>query len=167
MSDTEIRELELKILGGDESAWEALDAALVRAGLPPRRVWYREAQGDRMGYQDYLKKEDCHDCGAKPGEFHDPGCDTEQCPLCGFQVISCEHGEDVFRKTGRWFKERLPWTGIWSMTEEAVEYGFFVRWEGPLPGGSWVPCAKDHPGVMRAATTLRSIAGGTGRGRGS
>lgn len=32
---------------------------------------------------------DCHDCGAKEGEFHRPGCDMERCPFCGGQLISC------------------------------------------------------------------------------
>lgn len=31
----------------------------------------------------------CHDCGAKYGEYHHMGCDCEQCPICGGQLISC------------------------------------------------------------------------------
>lgn len=31
----------------------------------------------------------CHDCGAKEGEYHLPGCDMEKCPFCGGQLISC------------------------------------------------------------------------------
>lgn len=31
----------------------------------------------------------CHDCGAEEGMYHDPGCDTEWCPFCGGQLISC------------------------------------------------------------------------------
>jgi hypothetical protein len=37
------------------------------------------------GQEDYV----CHDCGAKPGYYHHPGCDTERCPICGGQLISC------------------------------------------------------------------------------
>lgn len=33
---------------------------------------------------------DCGDCGAKPGERHDPGCDVAQCALCGGQLIGCD-----------------------------------------------------------------------------
>jgi len=33
--------------------------------------------------------EDCHDCGTPYGGFHHPGCDTEKCPRCGSQLISC------------------------------------------------------------------------------
>ncbi len=32
----------------------------------------------------------CHDCGAKPGHYHHPGCDVEECPGCGGQLIGCE-----------------------------------------------------------------------------
>ena len=36
----------------------------------------------------------CHDCGAKIGEYHHPGCDMERCPKCGSQLIGF-HGCDV------------------------------------------------------------------------
>lgn len=32
----------------------------------------------------------CHDCGAKPGYYHHPGCDVEECPGCGGQLWGCE-----------------------------------------------------------------------------
>jgi len=34
-------------------------------------------------------QERCHDCNAKFGHNHHPGCDTERCPKCGSQIISC------------------------------------------------------------------------------
>ncbi len=33
----------------------------------------------------------CHDCVAVKGEFHDPGCDVEECPICHSQAITCGH----------------------------------------------------------------------------
>jgi len=33
----------------------------------------------------------CRGCGAAPGELHDHGCDWEQCPVCGEQLIGCDH----------------------------------------------------------------------------
>ncbi len=32
----------------------------------------------------------CHDCYVKHGNYHHPGCDTERCPKCGGQLISCD-----------------------------------------------------------------------------
>jgi hypothetical protein len=32
----------------------------------------------------------CHDCGVKEGQVHGYGCDMEQCPFCGTQLISCD-----------------------------------------------------------------------------
>jgi hypothetical protein len=31
----------------------------------------------------------CHDCAAVAGQYHVPGCDMEECPQCGGQLISC------------------------------------------------------------------------------
>jgi len=31
----------------------------------------------------------CHDCGAKEGEIHSPGCDMQTCPFCRTQLITC------------------------------------------------------------------------------
>ena len=31
----------------------------------------------------------CHDCNAALGRLHHYGCDMEECPLCGLQLISC------------------------------------------------------------------------------
>jgi len=33
----------------------------------------------------------CHDCGVERGELHREGCDAEQCPECGMQLIGCDH----------------------------------------------------------------------------
>jgi hypothetical protein len=38
-------------------------------------------------YGDETKR--CHDCNAKRGEYHHPGCDMERCPRCHGQLISC------------------------------------------------------------------------------
>lgn len=53
---------------------------------------------DRIPYgQESMdwSRENCHDCGADRGELHLPGCDAEECPVCGGQLIGCEHGRAI------------------------------------------------------------------------
>jgi len=57
----------------------------------------------------------CHDCGAKPGQCHLDGCDTEQCSACGGQRLQCRckaHDPQFAR-----------WTGIWPGKAEATLLG--------------------------------------------
>ncbi len=39
-------------------------------------------------------EEPCHDCLAVKGQYHVPGCDVEECPVCGGQAITCGCGEE-------------------------------------------------------------------------
>lgn len=58
---------------------------------------------------------DCHDCGAKPGQQHRDGCDTERCSVCGGQRLQCDcAGHD---------KDFSKWTGIWPGEAEAEYLG--------------------------------------------
>lgn len=58
---------------------------------------------------------DCHDCGAKPGQPHRPGCDTEQCSVCGGQRLQCRcKGHD---------RAFARWTGIWPGDAESKALG--------------------------------------------
>ena len=34
--------------------------------------------------------ERCHDCGATKMHYHHMNCDSERCPKCGYQLLSCD-----------------------------------------------------------------------------
>lgn len=83
---------------------------------------------------------DCHDCGAKSGEEHMPGCDMEHCTECGGQTLCCG-GCD-----GKHDPTKAKWIGYSDGTLKAVEKGWFARM---LPGmRGWQPCAHDDEGAQ-------------------
>jgi hypothetical protein len=45
--------------------------------------------GQEKRYGEMEAAERCHDCGVKPGQLHHPGCDWEECPRCGGQLLAC------------------------------------------------------------------------------
>ena len=66
-----------RVLYGDES--------LAGFTQEQRRKVYR-----RLADPDHR----CHDCAAEIGTVHHFGCDMEECPLCGGQMISCNCSKD-------------------------------------------------------------------------
>lgn len=59
--------------------------------------------------------QDCHDCGAKPGQIHSNNCDVEVCSVCGGQRLQCScKGHD---------KAFARWTGFWPGGLEAQALG--------------------------------------------
>lgn len=56
-----------------------------RDGRQMARVRYGE-EIDDWGANEHP----CGDCGVCKGAFHVPGCDVEQCPACGAQIIGCD-----------------------------------------------------------------------------
>lgn len=48
--------------------------------------------GETVAAIPYTPEDDmsrCHDCGVAAGGLHHPGCDMEECPRCGGQLIGC------------------------------------------------------------------------------
>ena len=89
--------------------------------------------------------DNCYDCGVRPGELHRPGCDVEQCPHCGWQLLTCPIG-------GYWPpKECLPWTGLLPGVAECREFGWFARL---VPGKGWVSCDPEEPGAAEDLNRL-------------
>jgi len=101
-----------------------------------------------------MKRIPCHDCGAKVGKHHQPGCDTERCPKCSLQLISCdcfvkydENDDDADSKFDeKEFSkyEQEVWSGI--MYEEAMLYAeqhnLFCYDEN---GKFHIKCDVNHP----------------------
>lgn len=50
-------------------------------------------QGDEVKYITKESHPTCHDCNVEWGGYHHFGCDMENCPICGEQLIGCGHGE--------------------------------------------------------------------------
>lgn len=120
----------------------------------------------------------CHDCGAKPGEYHKRGCDVERCPMCGGQAISCDciyevNGMDVdtmetlhpkiysegptaemFAKFDQeWGAKRQIWSGEWPGVAECREMGLWCR----MTEHGWTPCAPDDPEAREDLNRLHTV----------
>jgi hypothetical protein len=93
----------------------------------------------------------CPDCGAAPGGLHAPGCDVEQCPYCGGQLISCGCGPS---EGGVPADDRLPWAGEWPGQRECRELGWYAR-RAPV---GWAPCPADAPGAIPDLNRLHTEA---------
>ena len=125
-----------------------------------------------------IEKRDCGDCGAKPGELHEHGCDVEGCLLCGNQAISCgciyefcnvneEDHPDIFNHgpTGEMCEAfdshieklggRLPWTGEFPGCAECREFDLWCYWDDKR---GWVKCEADHPKARENLNRLLDVA---------
>jgi len=55
-----------------------------KAGYSPRDKEYQRDTGDPKAFA-------C-ECGANWGQYHELGCDLEDCPICKGQLLNCGHG---------------------------------------------------------------------------
>jgi len=90
----------------------------------------------------------CHDCGAKPGEYHKSGCDVERCPFCGRQLISCSC---VLKLLGQEFGWKLdpskPYEGLPKRVyNEGLTPEMEKRWEEHLVKEGKIPWTGLWPG---------------------
>lgn len=70
--------------------------------LGVRNMWLaNKVSATIEGKPRYWLQMICHDCDAKVGELHQPGCDMERCSLCNpieeRQLITCGHYEEVMK----------------------------------------------------------------------
>lgn len=60
----------------------------------PQKILYSGNEIQRILFgceNECWGKNKCGDCGCQELNLHYIGCDVERCPICGHQLISCEH----------------------------------------------------------------------------
>lgn len=70
-----------------------------------------------------MKLRNCHDCGAKPGQPHRRGCDTEICSVCGGQRLQCASKGSCDGHDPQFAR----WTGLWPGKAEAEHLGLSLN----------------------------------------
>jgi hypothetical protein len=78
----------------------------------------------------------CYACGATPGQYHKRGCDWEDCPHCGLQLLWCGHMAIVRQP------ERMPFRELETRERAALEYGWYCIL---VPGRGWRLCRQGTP----------------------
>lgn len=95
-----------------------------------------------VAYDGNVGEGECPGCPARVGQLHEPGCDLEQCPLCGLQLLSCEHAEEEILITDA---NRIPVGPKMRGVEDAERLGLWAKMVPGLRG--WQPCGKDEEGA--------------------
>ena len=54
------------------------------------KIFDRIKVGDPGDFYENKTEGRCGDCGAKIGHYHHLGCNSEKCPVCKLQFISCD-----------------------------------------------------------------------------
>jgi len=70
--------------------WEGIER--IRYGQETRFTVSRYAAAhDEPSWREGIltSNRDCHDCSVGFNQLHHPGCDIEECPMCGAQALSC------------------------------------------------------------------------------
>lgn len=84
-------------------------------------------------------RQKCPDCAVNIGEFHKPHCDTETCPDCGRQMLSCDCSYEVKHYP------RIPWMGEQPSVIACRKLNWYAK---TVPGiRGWVSCNKEDVGA--------------------
>jgi len=97
----------------------------------------------------------CPECHVSVGHLHRLGCDVEQCPYCGLQLLLCLC-DTVVQFKGVPDDDRIPWMGHWPGDRECEHLGWFCK-QDPVKGG-WTPCCADDPDGIPDINRLRTEA---------
>lgn len=64
---------------------------------PDRITFGDEGRATGEGVVSYVPAdvEYCPDCGVRRGQYHEPGCHLEQCPVCREPLVQCGHKRRV------------------------------------------------------------------------
>ena len=130
-------------------------------GCIPRLITYQT--GERLPaipygaerHSDYAPSQRCHDCNVKPGEYHHPNCDMEECPRCGGQLISCHCKVESF-------VEQVPAPRpVASVKELETVGGFpfrvFEKDAAQIPAPAPFPPAPDGGKLIARAVTFPGV----------
>ncbi|HMG62790.1 MAG TPA: hypothetical protein VK599_07570 [Streptosporangiaceae bacterium] len=94
----------------------------------------------------------CGDCGARPGEAHEGGCDVARCLITGSQRLSC----CMVHEPGPRCDGDI-WSGRWPGEDDAIRLGWYCYFAPEVTTGAtgWIRCAPEHP---RARPDLNRLA---------
>lgn len=104
----------------------------------------------------------CHDCGVEEGQFHEPGCDQERCPLCCGQLITCNC---VYNILGYHINHEEPYWGLPKRVyEEGLNDEEIDKWNEILNRKGLIPhifypnicarCGKVNPRMFRVPNNV-------------
>lgn len=82
-----------------------------------------------------MMNEICHDCGVETGQFHERGCDVEECPFCHQALILCDCSYKHLGLDPE--QEPIRFKGL--NEEQQEKWDKILREKGLIPYGSETP----------------------------